>query len=172
MAQIANYSNYEIFEDGRIYNLKTNRWVSFSPRNDGYSRVSLMDDTGIRKSCYVHRLVAMAYLPNPNNLPCINHKDENRSNNHVNNLEWCTYEYNNNYGNHITKMLEHRIYEAPSTAIQVAQLDKKTEEIIQIFPSIKEASRAVNGSAGHINEVVHGKRKTAYGYKWKIIGKI
>lgn len=66
-------------------------------------------------------------------------------------------------------MLEHRIYEAPSTAIQVAQLDKKT---IQIFPSIKEASRAVKGSAGHINEVVHGKRKTAYGYKWKIIGEI
>ena len=172
MAKLKNYSSYEIYEDGRIYSYKSRKWLTLKPRQDGYIRVRLVNDNGEIKDLYLHRIIAQTFIPNPENLPCVNHKDENRMNCHKDNLEWCTYEYNNNYGNHITKMLEHRIYEAPSTAIQVAQLDKKTEEIIQIFPSIKEASRAVNGSAGHINEVVHGKRKTAYGYKWKIIGEI
>jgi group I intron endonuclease len=57
-----------------------------------------LSKNGKGKNYKVHRLVAMAFIPNPDNLPIINHKDENPSNNNVNNLEWCTYEYNNNYG--------------------------------------------------------------------------
>lgn len=64
---------------------------------DGYSSVVLRKD-GKGKSYYVHRLVAEAFLQNPHNLPEINHKDENKENNHVNNLEWCTHIYNGNYG--------------------------------------------------------------------------
>lgn len=64
---------------------------------NGYQQIKLCKQQP-NKRYYIHRLVAEAFIPNPNNLPCVNHKDENPSNNHVDNLEWCTYEYNNNYG--------------------------------------------------------------------------
>lgn len=63
----------------------------------GYKRVNLYKN-GKKKHYWIHRLVAIAFIPNPNDLPVVNHKDEDPSNNNVNNLEWCTYEYNNNYG--------------------------------------------------------------------------
>ena len=59
---------------------------------NGYKIVTLNG-----KSKHVHRLIALTFIPNPNNLPCINHKDENKLNNNVENLEWCTHEYNMNY---------------------------------------------------------------------------
>ena len=64
---------------------------------DGYLYINLYKD-GKRKMFKVHRLVCFAFLENLLNYPCVNHKDENKENNHVNNLEWCTHEYNNNYG--------------------------------------------------------------------------
>ena len=63
----------------------------------GYNEVHLHKDNKT-KIYKVHRLVAQAFIKNPNNLPCVNHIDENKTNNNVNNLEWCTYKYNNNYG--------------------------------------------------------------------------
>lgn len=63
----------------------------------GYKIVPLTKD-GKTKNVFVHRIVAMAFLANPNKLPCINHKDEDKTNNFVENLEWCTYQYNNAYG--------------------------------------------------------------------------
>lgn len=71
----------------------------------GYQKVSLKKEKQ-RKLCGVHRLVAQAFIDNPDNLPLVNHKDEIRGNNNVLNLEWCTYKYNNNYGNARAKMAE------------------------------------------------------------------
>lgn len=65
---------------------------------NGYPFVTLKVKS-ISKTVEVHRMVAQAFLPNPNNFPCVNHKDENPQNNRVDNLEWCTYKYNSNYGN-------------------------------------------------------------------------
>ena len=70
--------------------------LKLSVDGDGYYRVALRKD-GISKYCSIHRLVANAFIPNPKNLPCINHKDEVKTNNNVCNLEWCTYSYNNTY---------------------------------------------------------------------------
>lgn len=66
--------------------------------NTGYYTVCFRtpSDNGIKH--FVHRLVALAFIPNPDNLPCVNHKDENKTNNHIENLEWCTSKYNNAYG--------------------------------------------------------------------------
>ena len=76
--------------------------LSLKNDKDGYKFIILCDN-GRRKVSRIHRLVAEAFLDNPNNYPIINHKDENKSNNHIDNLEWCTIKYNTNYKNSILK---------------------------------------------------------------------
>lgn len=94
---IDNY--YSVSNLGKIKSKRSGKVLS--PHNDskhkGYLYVTL-NYNEVKKTKQVHRLVAQAFLPNPNNYPCVNHKDENPSNNYVNNLEWCTYGYNLSYG--------------------------------------------------------------------------
>ena len=94
---------YEVSSFGRINSILafknfTRESFSFgSVEPHGY-RIITLTSNGAKRTFYVHRLVALAFIPNPNNLPCINHIDENKGNNHIENLEWCTYKYNSNYG--------------------------------------------------------------------------
>ena len=86
---------YEISNLGNIRSVyNNNKPLKLSIGKNKYVTVSLYKNK-IGKTFNVHRLVAQVFIPNPNNLPCVNHKDENRSNNCVDNLEWCTYLYNN-----------------------------------------------------------------------------
>ena len=108
--KIKGYENYEVTTTGEVINTKTGRVLKPHKVGKGYLQVQLFKN-GNGKYFLVHRLVAQAFIPNPENLPCVNHKDENPSNNTVfvredgsvdfdkSNLEWCSYEYNNNYGN-------------------------------------------------------------------------
>lgn len=88
---------------GKIWSHK--RKIFLRPYDDthGYLKVDLRKGNQ-RYQCKVHRLVALTYLPNPHNLPCINHKDETKTNNCLNNLEWCDYQYNINYGTRTQRM--------------------------------------------------------------------
>lgn len=87
---------YQVSNTGYVRSIKRNRILK--PTNiNGYLQISLSNQGKIKK-CLIHRLVAEAFLPNPNNLSQVNHKDENTFNNNVNNLEWCNVTYNNNYG--------------------------------------------------------------------------
>lgn len=126
--------------------------------HNGYPHVNLCVN-GKMKRFQVHRLVAMAFIPNPDNLPCVNHKDENKSNNHVENLEWCTQKYNNNYGT-----ANKRRGESGQVAIIQLTLDNK---FVSKYNSSKEAANA-NGfcSSSCITAVCKGRQNTAYGYKW------
>ena len=106
----------------------------------------------------VHRLVAMTYIPNLNNLPIINHKDSNRSNNHVSNLEWCNNSYNqiqrfkNNPLNGCEKSIE--------------QLDFDGN-IIACYPSMKVAGYTTGIARQNISKVCRGLRNHAGGYFWR-----
>lgn len=88
---------YMISNLGNIKSIKKDALLKPIQNNNGYSRVSLYKN-GKYKAFSVHRLVAEAFIPNPGALPQVNHKDEDKSNNKVDNLEWCTAKYNSNYG--------------------------------------------------------------------------
>lgn len=106
--------HYEVDQFGRVYSVSrvihivdnsreydkpiTERQLRQSLHSKGYKVVALTLD-GVTKTQFVHRLVAEAFIENPDNLPMVNHKDEDKTNNFVDNLEWCTAEYNTNYGN-------------------------------------------------------------------------
>ena len=96
---------YEVSNLGRVRSLETERILKPSKNTWGYLFVSLYKN-GIKKAVRIHRLVALAFIPNPDNLPCINHKDEDKTNNTVDNLEWCDDKYNANYGTRNERIAE------------------------------------------------------------------
>ena len=97
---------YEVSNYGDVRNKKKGTEIKGSIDKDGYPRVLITNKEGKRVTRFRHRLAAIAFLPNPDNLPQVNHKDENKLNNNVENLEWCTGQYNLTYGNRIAKAME------------------------------------------------------------------
>ena len=129
---------------------------------DGYLRVHLFKD-GKRTSFYVHRLVAKAFIPNPDNLPLVNHKDEVKDNNYPYNLEWCTDEYNKNYGTVIERMKK-TLTNRKDMSKKVYQYDLEGN-LIKEWDSTREAGRN-NFNASAISACCLGKVKTHKGYIW------
>ena len=129
-----------------------------SCNNKGYLVVDLYA-TNKRKTFLVHRLVAEAFVPNPHNFPCVNHKDENKRNNNADNLEWCTHEYNMAYGTRNKRIAE-------KNGKPIVQLDL-CNNVLRRFASALEAQKATGISNANINECCHKKRKTAGGYIWQ-----
>lgn len=155
--QISNFGNVKSLtridsnnhlKKAKIKNLRTDK--------DGY-KIVILSSNGKRKDFKVHRLVALMFLPNPNNYPIINHKDENPSNNFVDNLEWCDYTYNVNYGSCRYKMSR-----------QVNQYDKNNN-FIKMWESITKASKELKIDGSGITKCCKGKRNFAGGYKWKYL---
>ena len=96
--EIPDFERYFVSNLGRVYDSKTNKFLGYKPDKNGYLRVVLRHKNNKVYYRFVHRLVAMLFIGNPNNYLIINHKDENKTNNIVSNLEWCDYRYNSNYG--------------------------------------------------------------------------
>lgn len=150
---------YHISDDGRVFSLRTNKWLKPKDNGTGYFYVGLKADKVYNK--YIHRLVAEAFISNPNNLPCVNHKDEDRTNNRVENLEWCTYADNNSYGTHNKKI-------ADKASIAIYQLDD-SGNVIKRWDSAKEAGESLGIQNQNIAKVLKGKRNKAGGYGWKYV---
>lgn len=156
---------YQVSNLGRVRSLMTGKILTPTPNAKGYLRVSLQGRYFKHKQITIHRLVAEAFLPNPNNYPCINHKDECRTNNHVDNLEWCSWAYNINYGTCNNRMLNTRNKNnAKNRERPVVQLDLDGNYIAQ-YNSMAEVQRVTGIDyrvvSNYINKKVGGN-----GFKW------
>lgn len=160
---------YEISNKGRVRSLgrcvkckngkviKHNGRIMSPGETHGYQFLYLSDASTNRKErYYVHRLVAKAFIPNPECLPQINHKDECRSNNNVENLEWCDSKYNNSYGNHAKRAAE-------KLSIGIYMYDMFNGETRR-YQSTAEVAKKLNLDTGHVAKVLKGKSDNHKGY--------
>jgi len=165
---IKYFENYEVSTLGNVRNIKTGKILKQCVK-DGYKHLSLVG-INLKKCFKVHRLVALTFLENPENKPDVNHKDKDKLNNCLANLEWMTRKENN----------IHRckdaiiIHEARKRSIK--QVDKDTNEVINLFNSIEDAgiwatdngfTQNSHNGRNAIGNCLRGLSKVAYGYKWK-----
>ena len=153
--------HYQVSNCGRVKSLNYHRMgfekiLKTKVDKDGYLTVMLNNP---RKTFLVHRLVAEAFIPNTDNLPCVNHKDENKQNNVVINLEWCDVKYNNEYNNGQKRRAIKRL-----KPILQYTLDG---EFVREWESAIQAEREGGFSSAHICDVLKGKRKTHKGFIWR-----
>lgn len=155
-----NYEgHYQVSNCGRVKSIKfgKERILKLRTDKDGYFKVDLSKNNKL-KTFTVHRLVAEAFLPNPDNLPLINHKDECKTNNNVNNLEWCNSKYNINFGTRNEKA---------SKKLSKPVLQYTLEgEFVKEWSSTMECGR--NGyNQGNVAACCRGERKTYKGFLWE-----
>lgn len=148
---------YEIESSGVIKSKRTNKPLKSWLTPGGYPTVSLYLDTKTVK-IMVHRLIAYKHIPNPENYPVVNHKDGNKQNNNVDNLEWCTHAYNNQ---HAALLNNHDF-----GRIKIVQKDMQGN-IIASFKSIKEASNVTGINYSSLAYCVRGVYKTSGGFYWE-----
>lgn len=158
---IPNYEGlYEVSNLGRIRSLYNYRKYNVLTQNikRGYYQIGLRKN-GIRKWYQVHRLVAQAFIPNPDNLPQVNHKNENKLDNEISNLEWCSVSYNNMYGSRLKRIKE-------KVVKPVYQYDLNGK-LIKKHESLVDATKSMGlKSLSSISLCCSGKYKTSNGYKW------
>ena len=148
---------YSVSTFGNVRNNNTGKILKPCKDCKGYLSVKLYDDNTKPKIHKIHRLVAITFIPNPSNLPQVNHKDEVKINNYVDNLEWCDNIYNCNYGNHNKKL--------PTS---VAQYDCN-KNYIRRSDSMSDASKPLNICLSSIHRCCKHHRPTAGGFIWEYI---
>lgn len=158
--QIDGYDNYEVSTWGNVRNVKTGKLLKQQENHNGYLRVNLYKN-GKSKHFGVHRLVAIAFIPNPYNKPTVNHIDEDKYNNHADNLEWATMREQNVHGTRIERSAK-AIAKALSKRVRCVETG-------EVFDSIKQAERETGIPHGNISKVCQGKIKTAGGMHWEYI---
>lgn len=164
--QISNFGNVKSLN---YNNMKKEKLLSFWKSK--YLYVNLYKNNK-GKSFQVHRLVAEAFIPNPDNLPEVNHKDEDKLNNNVSNLEWCTTKYNCNYGTRNSRLYNKTSFRKGHKPKSCKEVEKYSLDgvLLDTYPSIQEAGRKNNFSASSIYRCCEGKIKCR-NYIWKYANK-
>lgn len=153
---------YQVSNHGRIRSLGHDTWHTgriLKPHLDGKGNyyVICLHKNKTLKHCLVHRLVAQAFIPNPNNLPCVNHKDEVKTNNRADNLEFCTISYNARYGMASRNQLDARKMSGGITAEKAVIQYDMDGNIIAEYVSIMDASRTLGINKTSISNCCHCK---------------
>lgn len=163
---INGFPNYEISSFGNVRNSKG---LILKPKKNkgGYLEVCLCEN-GKRKSFLVHRLVAIHFIDNSNNYNEVNHKDENKTNNHVSNLEWCSPKYNSNYGTRTKRMIQTHNERQTKRSEKPVLVYLKDGSLVGEFKSLSECERQINYSIGMISMCLNGKTNSRkYNFEYK-----
>lgn len=174
---------YEVSNFGRLKSLsrvdykghvRKERILKPTKKKNGYLHL-ILSKNGVRKDFLVHRLVAEAFIPNPDNLLIVNHRDENKENNFVfvkedgsvdfqkSNLEWCDYRYSTKYGTRTERAAKAMTNGKLSKPVYQYTLDGT---FVREWPSLKEIYRQTGWYFANISACCRGERKSAYGYVW------
>lgn len=153
---------YAVSNFGNVKNTRRNKVLKCKITKWGYHKVNLSKD-GVLKTYLVHRLVADTFIPNPDNLPQINHRDECKTNNRVDNLEWCSDGYNQNYGTRNERISRSKI-NSPLISKPIVCVETGI-----VYQSGYDVERRLGYDQGNVCNCCNGKNKTAYGYHWQYI---
>ena len=157
MKDIKGYEGlYAITSCGKVWSYRSQRFLKSTIGGNGYLKVGLCKD-GKMRTVNVHRLVAETYIPNPDNKPQVNHLDEDKTHNYVNNLAWATSKENCNYGTRIDRMRKKNL-----KAVYCVELNK-------VFESQVEAVNELKVNSSSLSMALNGKRSTAGGYHWRYL---
>ena len=159
--EIEGFENYIICTDGTVHNKKghnISRWKD----NVGYLQVKLSKE-GKWYYRRVHRLVAEAFIPNPNNLKQVNHIDGDKTNNEVSNLEWIDNKNNTQHG------YDNNLYHSKHRNIKIEVYDKITHQLINTYKSIRETANKLNINRKTLSRILFDDKENNYDYDFKAI---
>lgn len=158
MKDINGYEGlYAITSCGKVWSYRRNRFLKVRDKGDGYKKVTLTDRNGKATDRSIHRLVADAYILNPDNLPEVNHKNEDKAKNNAQNLEWCTRQYNVSYGTRSSKF-------AKAVGKDVVCLETGIS-----YESVSAAGRALGINISTISRAIRCPNYTTKGYHWVLL---
>lgn len=152
---------YQVSNFGRVKRVTTGRILKGGKDRGGYLRITLCKN-GVTSTKTIHRLVAQAFIPNPENKPEVNHIDENKTNNNVLNLDWMTAKENINHGTHNERV-------SKTQSIPIIATNIKTDESKEFYGA-NECARQLGVHQSHITNVLKGKYKQTGGYTFKYKG--
>lgn len=186
--QIPGYEwKYDVSNIGNVYSYHSKRIMKPKQSKTGYLRVTLCDGKGNHKTFNIHRLVAMAFIENPESKPTVNHLNEIKTDNRVENLEWATTAEQNKHGTRIKRAMEHTDWVARTAKINYAEVAKKHDyskqsmcnrkrvrvfkgnEFVGDFATQREASKVCGISTSKVSSCVNGTIKSCRGYSFKRI---
>lgn len=164
--EIDKWEDYMVSTNGEVISKKRNKSLK-ADTTTGYCRVCLQKNN-IKKWYLIHRLVAEAFIPNPENKPCVNHINGIKTDNRVSNLEWCTYAENSI---HAVKngLIKYQKYNERPNSKKIQQLHLITSELIKEFNSVAEASDITGLNRHHIANCGNNRRKSHGGFKWRYV---